>query len=323
MGFILSKRNGMSLLEVLLAMAILAVIMTSTSDLMVNMTKMNKMAAQHIDEVDLKMMMNITLLNKSVDMCASQVNPTNPGNSSNPNLSNLYFDASHPGGTISIDLRAFRLAPTYSPGAIYIQSAVAPVEPSAPGLSTTAHGLRILKIAIKNLIPASGGSNRWQGQWTVELENPDGTPVAPIQISQDFYINAQSLKNDPTHAFIDGCVTHGVVGFVASCPSGYTMIGQSSQIGTFCIDSSARSATNYWSAKSTCAAQSPAGFGPAHLCDQSESYIACSTGGGPSGQEVFIDEFDSDGAVTAGRNSCDWTGYMDFTSSEPFRCCLD
>jgi hypothetical protein len=110
---------------------------------------------------------------------------------------------------------------------------------------------------------------------------------------------------------------------LASCPSGFTMIGTSGKRGTYCIDTTERTASTWLTAKQTCFNLNLA-EGAAMMCDHSEWYKACLAGTptGMTGNWEWVDEIHYAGAEMAGSANCDSLNNANFTNSYVFRCCV-
>jgi hypothetical protein len=125
--------------------------------------------------------------------------------------------------------------------------------------------------------------------------------------------------------FPDGTTQTSAISLgMAACPSGFTLIGTAGRRGTFCIDTTERTAATWLSAKSTCTGLDLA-EGNSFMCTHSEWYKACLAGTptGMTGNYEWVDEMGSYSyAWTVGNSACTTIYYDTTGTSNTYRCCI-
>lgn len=327
LGSVKNPSAGLSAIELIIVLSIFGGLLTGVMSTVFQVSRTTRTANQYSDVLALKIQMTSVL--QKEDLCTAQLNPADPRNALNPNLANLHFDSTS--ATPEIDVKYFWTSGTYDPNKFLAAEYTSGAPPAgAPDTRTTTYGLQIDKITLSDIqkVPNSSNPYRWQGNWTITFKDPIGglTP-SPIKIHQNFYIDSASAAATPTAVTIQKCQTPVQVGFVASCPAGFSIVGQPNQSGTFCIDTASRTPAQFFDSKFACAALALPGFGPGHLCDQNEFFAACNQGSpsGMIGTEVWIDDFDTAFGSTAGKANCSWSNDKKFkgtTTALNFFCCL-
>lgn len=138
------------------------------------------------------------------------------------------------------------------------------------------------------------------------------------------------LRVDTTNNRLYVCSTSGwVPGGLTSCPAGFSMVGASGDIGTFCIDTNQRAGKSFLAAQDECMDLSLSGK-QAFLCGHVEWYKACRKSAsaspvlvGMTGDYEWVAEFNNSGiAIVAGQSACSSLYDNAVSSTYPFRCCV-
>ncbi|HEX7674642.1 MAG TPA: hypothetical protein VF412_10745 [Bdellovibrio sp.] len=117
---------------------------------------------------------------------------------------------------------------------------------------------------------------------------------------------------------------------VASCPSGFTLVGPVGGANSYCISTATETATTYWSAWTTCSGKNTGGRGYARLCSIGDWMVACNNGGisgFATAQQWVQDSSASDmasynKALLMGGGSCTGLGVDTISNNNSFRCCF-
>jgi len=306
--------RGFSLTGMVIAVGILGVTVLSSAAIMSSMARSSRYAAQRnlVGELRERFKRDI----RDVTICNCHLNPNLTQDDSND--ANLRVNSTVTDGSGVVNLTRIR-------------EGCAVTDPVVAELGQNlGEGLLVDGIFLAGLVPTRN-LNEWRGTWRITFRTAaEGTPLAPLEVSQFFYLDPLSAVATPAAALIERC-KGDTPAVINDCPAGMAMVGLAGQFGTFCISQTEHgpgSRLDFLAAKDACAASSPPGFGPLRMCDQNHWFAACEALGDPSftdGREEWIDDAASDGAptVSGGAGNCAAVNFGGGSLDENhyFRCC--
>lgn len=199
-----------------------------------------------------------------------------------------------------------------------------------PGV-ITAKGLKVTSVELADLKPVAPGSLEWDGEWRVYFDPENETSIRPASFRQKINLDPVSYGANPTQTKVLSCLPAAVSSgaLIQYCPAGWTMVGPSGRVGTFCIETAEHpgGAMGYNAATAACAATAASSLGFPHLCGYADWYLGCKSGSltaATDGSEWNIEYGGSvDKALTNGNGSCESVGKADISGTNlPFRCCF-
>lgn len=310
----IQKQNGFSVIESLIAAALLGIVAFMAASIMTSQTGSIRYLAQKGDTIDIKLQLNEVMGNP--ENCACQLDPTLTADDSND--ANLIVNPSIVDGSQSLNVRRIRIG----------CGATSPI--LAEENQVLSPDLSIGRVEFANLRP-TGNPNEWTGTWRVNFTSAaQRISVLPAEFPQTVTI----LPGPPASARVSGCKGPVAAGTLSACPSlEMVMIGAPNMIGTYCIDRNRRSPLTFLAAKNFCATGTTSGV--KFLCDHNQWFTACSApfsafADGTGAAEMVADFDGAQYAVTAGLGpggdgpGCRAVGWVDYLSgaSRPFRCCV-
>lgn len=169
--------------------------------------------------------------------------------------------------------------------------------------------------------PSAGGTS------VVSLYQDETTLYAGGCSGTDWRDKVVKIKSEGTAGSTTRAVEVAVAavgGLVTSCPAGWTMIGDSGKLATFCIETDDQPSADFTSASVTCSGINDATYGRAHICSHSEWYTACAHGSGLTDMTnnwEWVDiATDSASGISEGNGGCG--NRTDNNNSNAVRCCL-
>lgn len=228
--------------------------------------------------------------------------------------SGLTFDASAPAGTQEIEV------PTIRAGCDANSPVLVAVGQKFPG------GMKVRRIALSDLRPdGAAPTASWIGEWRIHWEAEGTAQLAPTRLQQRVLLTAPSGT-----VSVLSCAPQGrSPRLIDDCPSGWVRIGPANAVGTFCIDRVERSPKTQQEAIDDCASFQTSSNGTAHLCNNSEWFMACDRHasqvvGMLNGNVEWNTEFAGSGdrVVASGRDGrCDLQERRLRASATSYRCC--
>ncbi len=196
----LKNQKGMSLIEVMLAAAIMLVVGAGISSLILSQARETKSLAEVLAALDLEK--NIIASMADGTVCQYMLN--NPSQSTF-NSTALPYKVTSPGPIYA------KIAPT-GPGPI-----VAKVGDTASAYSSSMI-IKSIKLEVLN-----GSGNSYMGNWLIEFDETKSVRShKPISIGATLNVDS----TNPTAAKFVGCMTTGMSqGYMQSCPSGTFSVG--------------------------------------------------------------------------------------------------
>jgi hypothetical protein len=144
--------------------------------------------------------------------------------------------------------------------------------------------------------------------------------------------NEGALKYNSTSKgmeFCNGTNWYPVGGGPTSCPTGYTMVGEAGQRGTFCIQTVSNGSTTYTLARKDCHDKVNSDGSNSFLCNHLQWYKACyqvtTIGLGSANEWVggFFHNGTSWYAEYMGGTNCETYGGVGFSGNIKYRCCVE
>lgn len=302
-------QKGFSLPIVLAVAFALAFGVLSFSFLLVNASHQTAIVEARADIDSIRDSVQLVL--SSPASCACQVDPSQ----NTPSASGLTVNTTVP-SPADVILQELRLGCDFATASKMFLKINTPVPNSRAGLVPTA-------IKITGL--SSVATATYSGTLAVSFSSPSASKgfslTLPLQISVNPTAGTPSAR--PTQA----CAVAS--GGISSCPTGWTMVGTPSILGTFCVEQNLHPAASQFSAVTTCGQLAPAGFGRARLCDYASLYTACAvagmsgiaTGGG-EWSDVYYALTGNYSGLIAGVGSCSGFSFTSLSTALPYRCCL-
>ena len=159
----------------------------------------------------------------------------------------------------------------------------------------------------------------------VTFQNGGNVGIGTINPAQKLSVAGTVESMSGGFKFPDGTTqTTASSGGIATCPTGFSMIGTAGKRGTFCIDTTQRTAALFYAAKTTCNNLSLS-EGKAVLCSHDEWFEACNSGlpTGMTGDWEWVSAWTFGfGAHVAGNTGCSDLYYYDTNTTRGFRCCV-
>lgn len=189
-GRLLNNR-GMGLIQIVVAMGLLAIFINVLASTFSQMFRQMKYLDQKNDLMDIRSQILATVQNS--DSCRCHINPTYS-----------YFDSN-----VKAKL-AFNTQLTKDQRKIDIPEMYSGCSPSLPKIvkvgDSTSSGMRVQEVSLSDLEP-TGATNEWQGYWTVVMDPASmAGPMKNIRVPQRFIVDTTTSGNTPTHATVDSCM---------------------------------------------------------------------------------------------------------------------
>lgn len=180
--------------------------------------------------------------------------------------------------------------------------------------------LTVGTISIADIVAQS--SSEYTANLRVTL-NAAGKSMNDVVTPMRFIID--TTAGSPTHRYIAACMNLSVGLGPASCPSGFSLVGDPLRDGTHCIDTNDRGAATFTAAVSDCANLAIPGYSGFHLCGLRELNNVCSTAPGvlpSSGNSLIVGPWPDGGYLfwTGSSSNCNSLIHAGFNGN--YRCCF-
>lgn len=191
--------SGQSLVSVLVAGGIGAIVIGFFTDMMVQQGTNQKFLAQKMETGDLTANIISTFSRASNCNCQFADNATT--NPNHGNYANLKFNSTITNGSQVIDVKkiyAGCISGGTTPPLIAEEGAILP--------NSMTQSLRVDKVELVNLRPTGGAPDEWQGQWRISFQTGPGSAIRsirPVMLTQKLVVNPLP---DPLNARIQSCV---------------------------------------------------------------------------------------------------------------------
>lgn len=302
-------QQGFSLGMVLIVAAVLGVGSLALSTLIVNARRQAAVVETRATIENIRGSLKLVLASSA--SCSCQLDPEK----NTASASGLVVNTTDP-TPADIDMAEFRLGCDFASA----DKTFLKVNTAVPNFQPTVIPTRIQVRGLKSV-----GAPVYTGTLAISFRDPNDTQTfllnLPLQLAVDPTAGTPSAR--PT----DSCAMAS--GGIATCPSGWVMVGSPGVLGTFCVQETRRAAATQFNAVTTCGQLIPAGYGRARLCDYASLFAACSiagvsnitAGSGEWANMYFAPSGNLIGLI-GGVGSCSGFSFTSLSSSLPFRCCL-
>ncbi len=293
------RAGGFSLVEILVALAVMAIGMLALTDYISLMSNQQRLLMQKSEAI-------------AIDTALTNIitSPNQPHCSGNIKAANISFPTGSP-PTAPVNVAC----PTCTVTVFnYYNSAGTIVGPAVPmGPQPDGSGLDVASIQLKNLQYIS--ASEYSGDLYINYGGPP--PVPPSAKVASVILMASTSSGTDT---LQSCNTS------APCPAGFTLVGTTGTPGAFCI-SNDNAQAQLFTAVANCAAQNT------HLCTANEWLAACDTISGfdysrqqwvapiytGCGSPGCFDTAGGGGGYTCAIGA---TGGAGFNTTDWYRCCV-